>query len=68
MWLIILFLVLAATFAGAFYMTVCVGRFGALQKLSGGKKWLRNLLSLAVIAVMVILDMIALKNLSQSGE
>lgn len=52
MWLIILFLVLAATFAGAFYMTVCVGRFGALQKLSGGKKWLRNLLSLAVIAVI----------------
>ena len=52
MWLIIAAVVLAATFAGAFYMTVCVGRFGAVRKISGEKKWLRNVVSLAVIAVI----------------
>ena len=60
MWLIIAAVVLAATFAGAFYMTVCVGRFGALQKVSGDRKWLRNLLSLIIIALIFTVISIAM--------
>ncbi len=60
MWLIIAAVVLAATFAGAFYMTVCVGRFGALQKVSGDRKWLRNLLSLIIIVLIFTVISIAM--------
>lgn len=60
MWLIIAAVVLAATFTGAFYMTVCVGRFGALQKVSGDRKWLRNLLSLIIIALIFTVISIAM--------
>lgn len=55
MWLIILAAVLAATAAGLVYMIVCVGRFGGVQTLAGDKKWLRNLISFLIIAVIFII-------------
>ena len=55
MWLIILAAVLAATAAGLVYMIVCIGRFGGVQSLAGDKKWLRNLISFLIIAVLFII-------------
>lgn len=54
-WLIILAVVLAATALGLCYLTACVGRFGLVRKLSRGKKWLRRLISLAILAVCFLL-------------
>ena len=50
-WLIILVLVLAALGVSLCYLTACVGRFGGVRRLSGGRTWLRRLLSLAVLAL-----------------
>ena len=52
MWLIIAGSVLAATAVGAFYMTVCVSRFGGIQAAAGERKWLGYLLSFLVIAAV----------------
>ena len=54
-WLIILVVVLAALALGLCYLVGCVGRFGLVRKLSGGRKWPRRLLSLAILAVLFIL-------------
>ena len=50
MWLIIFAAVLAAFIAGTIYLTVAVGRFGLIQKLSGDRKWLKGLISFGIIA------------------
>ncbi len=50
-WLIILVLVLAALGFRLCYLTACVGRFGTVRKLSGGRTWLRRLISFAVLAL-----------------
>lgn len=52
MWLIILAAVLAAFAAGTVYLTVAVGRFGLIKKLSGGRKWLKGLISFGIIAAV----------------
>ncbi|MCR4638324.1 MAG: metallophosphoesterase [Ruminococcus sp.] len=52
MWLIILAAVLAAFAAGTAYLTIAVGRFGLIKKLSGGRKWLKGLISLGIIAIV----------------
>ncbi|WP_024860403.1 metallophosphoesterase [Ruminococcus flavefaciens] len=52
MWLIILVAVLAAFAAGTVYLTVAVGRFGLIKKLSGDRKWLKGLLSFGIIAIV----------------
>lgn len=52
MWLIILAAVLAAFAAGTVYLTVAVGRFGLIKKLSGGRKWLNGLISFGIIAIV----------------
>lgn len=54
-WLIILVVVLAALALGLCYLVGCVGRFGLVRKLSGGKKWPQRLLSLAILAVVFML-------------
>lgn len=50
-WLIILAAVLAALALGLCYLVSCVGRFGLVRRLAGGKKWLRRLISLGVLAL-----------------
>lgn len=60
MWLIIIVAVLSATLLGALYMTVCIGRFGAIQKLSGDKKWLKHLISFIVMAALFTVSAFAL--------
>lgn len=55
MWAIIAAAVLAAAIAGVVYMTVCVGRFGIIKSLAGEKKWLKNLISMGVIAVIFVI-------------
>lgn len=50
-WLIILAAALAATALGLCYLTACVGRFGLVRRLSGGKRWARRLISFAVLAL-----------------
>ena len=50
-WLIILAAALAATALGLCYLTACVGRFGLVRRLSGGKSWARRLLSFGLIAL-----------------
>ncbi|WP_303790366.1 metallophosphoesterase [Ruminococcus flavefaciens] len=52
MWLIILVAVLAAFAAGTVYLTVAVGRFGLIKKLSGDKKWLKGLISFGIITII----------------
>ncbi len=51
MWIIILLLVLAAAAASVVYMTVSIERFGIVQTLAGEKKWLRHLISFAIVAL-----------------
>lgn len=55
MWAIIAAAVLAAAIAGVVYMTACVGRFGIIKSLAGEKKWLKNLISMGVIAVIFVI-------------
>ncbi len=50
-WLIILAVVLGVTGLGIGYCAACVGRFGLVRKLSGGKARRRRLLSLGLIAL-----------------
>ena len=52
MWLIILAAVLAAFAAGTVYLTVAVGLFGFIKKLSGDRKWLKGLISFGIIAIV----------------
>ena len=51
-WLIILAVVLAAWILGLVYMTVSVGRFAFVKKLSAGRKWLSAVLSLGLIILV----------------
>ncbi len=58
-WLIILTAVGIAFGLGVLYLSMAVGRFGLVQRLSKGKNWLRRLISaLIVIACVVIVGMI----------
>lgn len=50
MWLIIFGSAIVAAILGLFYMTACIGRFGAVRKLAGERKWLKNLISFMLIA------------------
>lgn len=52
MWLIIFAVVMAALIAGIAYLTVAACRFGLIQKVSEGKKWLGILISLGVIVIL----------------
>ncbi|MBR0466057.1 MAG: metallophosphoesterase [Clostridia bacterium] len=52
MWLVILLVAVLAAAAGAFYMTVCVSRFSAVATLSRGKRWLKYLISFAIISAL----------------
>ena len=54
-WSLILGTATVVTLAGLIYLTVCVGRFRGIQKLSGGKGGRRALLSLGIIAVLFAL-------------
>ncbi len=54
-WLIILFVVLAVLAPGLCYLVACIGRFGLVKKLSGGRKWPRRLISLAILAAVFAL-------------
>lgn len=54
MWLGILAAVLIAAGLGTVYMTAAVGRYGFVRKLSGEKRWLRNLISFGIIAVLTV--------------
>ena len=38
--------------AGTVYLTVAVGRFGLIKKLSGDRKWLKGLISFGIIAIV----------------
>ena len=49
-WLIIFGAAMLAFLLGLAYLTVCVGRFAFIQKLSGGSKWRRGAISLVVLA------------------
>lgn len=51
-WLIILGAVLAACALGLGYLVACLGRFGPVRKLSRGRKGLRRLISLGIIAAV----------------
>lgn len=50
-WLIILFVVLAFLAPGLCYLVACIGRFGLVKKLSGGRKWPRRLISLGILTL-----------------
>lgn len=50
-WLVGLILVIIVGIAGTVYLTNAIGRFGLIQKTSGGRKWLSRLLSLALIVI-----------------
>ena len=54
-WLMILIVSLAALALGLCYLTACLGRFGFVQRLSGGRKWPRRLISLALLAALFAL-------------
>ena len=53
-WIFIVIAVLAACAGGGIYLTAAVGRWGGIRSLSGGKTWLRRLISLGVIAVVFV--------------
>ena len=58
-WRIIIITAVAAVLLSAVYLSVCVGRFGWMRKLSGGRKWLCCVLSLGLTAaVFALLAMI----------
>lgn len=50
-WLLILAAVLGVMILGIAVCAACVGRFALVRRLSGGKAWLRRLLSLGLIAL-----------------
>lgn len=54
-WLIILGVIVAALITGVVYMVIAVGRFGGIKSLAGDKKWLKNVLSLACIALIFLI-------------
>ena len=55
MWLIILGVIVAALIAGVVYMVIAVGRFGGIKALAADRKWLKNVLSLACIALAFLI-------------
>lgn len=60
MWLIILGVIAAALITGVVYMVIAVGRFGGIKALAGDRKWLKNLLSLACIALVFLIVSLAM--------
>ncbi len=51
MWLIIFGTVIVLTAAGVFYMVGCIGRFDAVKRIAGSRKWTRRLVSFGILAV-----------------
>ncbi len=49
MWFAILGVVFIIAIAGIVYLTHCIGRFQAIQKIADGRKWLQYLMSAAII-------------------
>lgn len=59
-WLILIATVLLICVSGAVYLSFSIARFGFIEKLSGGKKWLARLISFAILAVGFLLVSLAL--------
>lgn len=59
-WLFIMAAVFAAALLGFAYLTACVGRFAWVRRLSGGSKWRRRGISLAILAAAFALLTLAL--------
>lgn len=54
-WLILIATVLLICVSGAVYLSFSIARFGFIEKISGGKRWLARLISFAILAVGFLL-------------
>jgi len=54
-WIIILITVMIASLIGVLYLMGTVAKFPIIEKISGGKKWLKALISLAILGVLFAL-------------
>ena len=54
-WIIILLLVLISLVLGIIYLTGSIGKFGLIEKASGGKKYRRRIISLGIVTLFMAL-------------